>query len=214
MDSFYDYFQIIVLIAFTSLVWGRALYEKLHGIDAISLLRNRGKERALGITVVTIINLWVAVLVLNVTHPEIRFLPSPLVYPLIKSQSAQITGLVVIVLGFALYANAWKILGNRWRIGHDERSFSYLVKEGAYSISRNPIYLFYDLYFFGTFLINGTVAFLIMTICLFITLHYLILEEERVLAVRHGQDYQEYRVRTGRYFTFRKVEVSPVKRSS
>jgi len=89
-----------------------------------------------------------------------------------------------------------------------------MVKDGAYSISRNPIYLFYDLYFFGTFLISGTAVFLILTICLFITLHYLILEEERVLAIRHGQDYQEYRSRTGRYFTFRKVEVYPVKRPS
>ena len=214
MYSFYDYFQIMVLIAFTSLVWGRALYEKLHGIDAISLLRNRGKERTLGIAAVTIINLWVAILVLYVTYPEIIFLPSPLAYPILQAQSAQITGLVIVALSLALYVNAWKTPGNRWRIGHDERSFSYLVKEGAYSISRNPIYLFYDLYFFGTFLINGTLIFLILTICLFITLHYLILEEERVLAVRHGQDYQEYRVRTGRYFTFRKVEVSPVKRSS
>lgn len=214
MNTFYDYFQIIVLIAFTSLVWGRALYEKLHGIEAISLLRNRGKERALGVAAVTIINIWVALLVLNVTHREIRFLPPPLAYPMLESQSAQITGLVIIVSSFALYVNAWKTLGNRWRIGQDERVCPYFVKHGAYSISRNPIYLFYDLYLFGTFLINGTAVFLILTICLFITLHYLILEEERALAIRHGEDYQDYRSRTGRYFTFRKAEISLVKRPS
>jgi protein-S-isoprenylcysteine O-methyltransferase Ste14 len=211
MDSFYDYFQITALITFTSLVWGRALYEKLHGIDTISLLRNRGIERALGIIVVTIINLWVAILVLNVTHPEIRFFPSPLDYPLVEAQSTRITGLVIIVLGFVIYVNAWKTLGNRWRIGHDEKACQYLVKHGAYSISRNPIYLFYDVYFFGTFLINGTGVFLILAISLFITIHHLILEEERVLAIRHGQDYQEYRAHTGRYFTFRKAGLPLIK---
>lgn len=193
MDNFYDYFQITVLIAFTTMVWGRALYEKLHGINAISLLRNRGKERALGIAVITIINLWVAFLVINVTHPEVSFLPYPLTHPLLESQSTQIIGLVIIVLSFALYVNAWKSLGNQWRIGYDEGIYSSLVKGGAYSISRNPIYLFYDVYFFGTFLINGQAVFLIMAICLFIAIHHLILEEERVLALRHGQDYQEYK---------------------
>jgi protein-S-isoprenylcysteine O-methyltransferase Ste14 len=204
MNSFWDYFQIVILIAFTGLVWGRTLYERIHGINAIRFLKSHGRKRGFSIAVITIINVWVVLLVLNLTHPEIRFLPAPLAYHLINTLPFRITGLILIALGFILYISAWKTLGNNWRMGHDGQVSSILIKEGAYSISRNPLYLFYMVYFFGTFLINGEAVFLLLTAFLCISIHYLILEEEKGLAITHGDEYENYRLHTGRYFTFRR----------
>jgi|GEM_PF-236406 len=205
MDNFWDYFQIGVLITFTVLVLGRAIYERLHGINAFTLLSNNRRQRALGIAAITLINLWVTILVLYARHPEVVFLPEPLSYTLVSSQIAKIAGLVLIVSGLVLYFNAWKALGNAWRIGNDEKSNAPLVTKGAYGISRNPIYLFYSIYFIGTFLINGVTVFLILTVCLIVVLYYLILEEERDLARRYGRVYEDYKARIGRYFTFGKL---------
>ena len=205
MDNFWDYFQIGILIAFTVLVAGRTIYERIHGINALALISNDGKQRALGIAAVTVINIWVSILVLHVAHPEITFLPQGLSYTMLNSLSSKIAGTVLIITGLLLYVNAWRSLGNAWRIGNDAESNSPLVKNGAYRISRNPIYLFYSIYFIGPFLINGSAIFLILAICLIIVLHYLILEEEKYLAERHGKLYEDYISHTGRYFTFRKL---------
>ena len=205
MNGFWDYFQIAVLVAFASLVWGRTIYEKVHGINAIRFLKSHGRKRGFSIAVITIINIWVVLLVLNLTHPEIRFLPAPLAHTLVNAFQFRVTGVILIALGFVLYVSAWKTLGNNWRMGHDGQVPLVLIKEGAYSISRNPFYLFYMVYFFGTFLINGEAVFLLLTALLCIAIHYLILEEEKGLAITHGDEYENYRLHTGRYFTFRRA---------
>lgn len=209
MDNFWYYFQIGVLITFTVLVLGRTIYERLHGINAFMILSNNRRQRTLRIATLAIINTWVTILVLHLTHPELAFLPKGLSYELLSSNAAEIAGLALIVAGLVLYVNAWKALGNAWRIGNDEKSNSPLVTKGAYRFSRNPLYLFYNTYIVGTFLINGVTIFLILAICLIIVLHFLILEEERDLENRYGRAYEVYRSRTGRYLTFPKLAPNP-----
>ena len=68
-----------ILILFSVLVGGRILYLRFkQGINAVSVVRNKGIQRILGITVITIINVWVAILLVYMLHPEIDFLPFPL----------------------------------------------------------------------------------------------------------------------------------------
>ncbi|MDD5511403.1 MAG: isoprenylcysteine carboxylmethyltransferase family protein [Dehalococcoidales bacterium] len=209
MDIFWDYLQIGILIAFTSLVLGRVIYERFRGINALALINNSGKQRVLGTAAVAIISLWVFILVMHITHPEIMFLPWQLSYAMVSACAARITGMILVIVGFVLYINAWRILGNAWRIGSDEKGHSSLVISGVYALSRNPIYVFYCLYFVGTFLMNGTSIFLILAILLTITLHHLIIEEEKFLAARYGNKYKQYQSNTRRYFTFSKL-VSPI----
>lgn len=205
MDSFWDYLQIGILIAFTSLVLSRVIYERFHGINALALINNSGKQRVLGTAAVAIISLWVFILVMHITHLKISFLPWQLSYTIVSAYAARITGLILVIVGLVLYVNAWKRLGNAWRIGSDEKRYSSLVISGAYALSRNPMYVFYCLYFIGTFLMNGTSIFLILAVLLMITLHHLIIEEEKLLAARYGNKYKQYRSNTRRYFTFSKL---------
>jgi protein-S-isoprenylcysteine O-methyltransferase Ste14 len=53
---------------------------------------------------------------------------------------------------------AFLIFGNSWRIESIDRNQDP-GNEGIFSITRNPIYLAFDLLSFGMFLMNGTCSF-------------------------------------------------------
>ena len=74
-----------------------------------------------------------------------------------------------------------------------------LVTTGIFAFSRNPIYVFLDLWFLGIFLINGTLLFLIFAVLAFAVVHWQIRQEEAYLSKLYGQPYNEYRSRTKRY---------------
>ena len=195
-----------ILISFSVLVGGRILYLRFkRGINAVSIVRNKGVHRILGITVITIINVWVAILLVYILHPEIDFLPFPLNVVLFNSLTFKTLGISIICLGIAIYIAAWFALRNAWRIGQDYKHKSALITNGIYGISRNPMYLFYGLYFIGSFLINGALVFLILAVLLIINLQYLIIKEEKSLYTTYGNSFREYSKLTGRYLTWSRL---------
>jgi len=197
-----------ILIVFSALVAGRIIHLRhKYQTNAVSIIRNEGIQRFLGIAAVTIINVWVAILLVYILHPEIEFLPFHLDIILVDKTPVKITGISLICLGLVIYIAAWVSLSNTWRIGHDHELKGDLIRKGIYRISRNPMYLFYDLYFVGTFMINGALIFLIMSILLIITLHYLIIQEEKYLNLNYGESFITYTYQTRRYLNWRGLPV-------
>ena len=86
-------------------------------------------------------------------------------------------------------------------MGIDKSAPGELVATGIFTVSRNPIFLFIDLYFAGTFLVNGTLIFLLFAALVVLGMHYQILQEERFLAGAHGEAYRRYCTVVGRYLT-------------
>jgi len=206
MNASYLCFQMSMLIVFSALVAGRIIHLRhKYKTNAVSIIRNKGTQRFLGITVVTIINVWVAILLVYILHPEIEFLPFPLDLVLVDTTPVKIIGISLICLGLVIYIAAWVSLSNAWRIGQDHELKGDLIRKGIYRISRNPMYLFYDLYFVGTFMINGALIFLIMSVLLIITLHYLIIQEEKYLNLNYGESFITYAYQTRRYLNWRKL---------
>lgn len=102
-------------------------------------------------------------------------------------------------IGLAIFAQAMRDLGASWRLGIDEKRPGRLVTGGIYAFSRHPIYLFFNLYFLGTFLVNGTLIFLLFALLMAGTLHLQILNEEAFLLRTYGTAYRTYCLRTARY---------------
>ena len=109
--------------------------------------------------------------------------------------------MLVILTGDGLFVWALVSFGNSWRIGIDEKKAGALVTGGIFAFSRNPIFAFIDLYFLGTFQVNGGPVFLVFAILTMLALHWQILQEEKFLASRYGQTYQDYCRQAGRYGT-------------
>ena len=181
----------------------------LH-INAFTLgMSHERLQNFLEISLFIAVNIWIIETLFSALNLDFRIFPPPLHLPLFDSLTLKSIGAFLIVLGFAAFILAIVALGDSWRLGIDKATPASLVTHGIYAISRNPIYGFFNLYFFGVFLINGTLIHLIFALFVALNLHYQILGEEKFLEKTHGQSYRDYCAITNRYFTWRQMKHSP-----
>jgi protein-S-isoprenylcysteine O-methyltransferase Ste14 len=204
-----DLFQVTALAVFLLAIVSRTIYLRLRKkLNPITLrLRGKGWTGVAEAALVVTVNLWVAALLWTVLPLAPEPLPGVLGRSLVTAVVAKWAGLVLITAGFFVFFCALHALGDAWRLGIDDRETSAgeraLVIDGIYRRARNPIYVFFNLYFWGTFLINGAAAFALLAALVTANLHCQILQEEQHLARVHGAAYEAYRARTGRYVTWR-----------
>ena len=70
---------------------------------------------------------------------------------------------------------------------------------GLYKISRNPMYIAFFLYFMSISMLTGSWLFLFILIIFQVSVHYLILSEERWCIKEFGEEYIKYMNKVGRY---------------
>ena len=190
------------MIAFLAIVFGRALYLRLsRNIKAIAI--GGGKTGlVLAIELISFAGLvaWMIEFVLYALHSDFHIFPSPLDTLLIDSTVARIIGVALVSVGLIIFVLAFVSFGDSWRVGFDTRTPGALVTTGLFAFTRNPIYVFIDLWFLGIFLINGRLIFLIFAILAFAAIHWQILKEEDFCTKLYGVPYKDYCSRTGRYF--------------
>jgi protein-S-isoprenylcysteine O-methyltransferase Ste14 len=200
MSSF-DYLQVASIVVFISVVVGRALYLRLSkNIKAIAIGRGK-KGLALAVELISFAGLvaWMIEVLLYALHSSFRVFPSPLNMQLIYSPAAKFVGVALVISGLTIFILAFVSFGDSWRVGFDVRTPGALVTTGIFAVTRNPIYVFLDLWFLGIFLINGTLIFLIFAVLTVAAVHWQILKEEDFLLKLYGQPYRNYCARTGRY---------------
>lgn len=207
MDRFLGLFQIAALTIFLALVAGRAVWLRwTAGINVFTLASGkRGLPWLVEVAGVPILLAWITAVVLSSLGARSVFLPPPFDFALIKAGPFRVVGAVLIVLAIGVFIAALVSFGKSWRVGIDERNPGRLVRDGIFAVSRNPIFVALDLYFLGTFLINGTVVFLLFAALVVAGVHYQILQEERFLRQRYGPEYEAYCRATNRYLGRAKV---------
>ncbi|UCG37004.1 MAG: isoprenylcysteine carboxylmethyltransferase family protein [Candidatus Bathyarchaeota archaeon] len=110
---------------------------------------------------------------------------------------AKIAGLILTLCGTAIFAWSVVVRGHyavSWEMPENQR----LVTGGPYRCVRHPSYLGYFLMFIGFSLIWPSLltAFPLLAIPGY---YHLTFEEERLLILRFGREYEEYQNRTGRF---------------
>ena len=103
---------------------------------------------------------------------------------------------VVANIGFVLTLISF---GDSFRVGIDENKPDRLITSGAFSISRNPIYVCFLMFFTGLFLIHRNIVIASATILFALAIHRQVLREERFLSSYYGAEYNEYRKKVRRY---------------
>ena len=203
--QFFGYFQVFGLLFFLLVFVGRILYIRLwRGINAITLgIGKKGVQQVVEILFFVVLVVWIIEVLLYALSAEFHLFPGILSIVLVDSIVVKWVGVVLNIVSFMLFVWALASFGDSWRVGIDSEKPGELVERGAFGVSRNPIFVFLDLYFIGTFLLNGAVVFLLFAVVMIVGLHYQILQEEQFLKGQYGEAYERYCAKTNRYLGWR-----------
>jgi protein-S-isoprenylcysteine O-methyltransferase Ste14 len=100
-------------------------------------------------------------------------------------------GLLAFLLGTILYLKS--------TVDFARPDNSGISKKGLYKYSRNPMYVAFFLYFLGCSLLINSWFYYIILIIYQISVHYLILSEERWCVDKFGKEYKAYMKKVRRY---------------
>lgn len=196
-----DYFQIAIVAIVVAIIVAKASYLFFaRNIVPIVVARSGGPlTRVIEALAFFGLLFWLVQILLYALHSRFEILPQTLHYQLFDAPAAKIVGLGLGSLGLIVFVLAFFNFGDSWRMGIDRKAPGALVTRGIFSVTRNPIYVFINSWFIGTFLINGTLFFLVFAVLAFAVQHWQILREEKFLAQRYGEAYEQYVKQTPRY---------------
>lgn len=198
--NYFDYFQIITLIIFLLIFFGRSIWLARKGTVVFRLgSGKKGLSFFLEKSFLTFFPLWLFEIFIHSLHIDLQFLPSVMVNPIINNQVARLAGAVMICIGILVFSLALISFKSSWRVGIDTIAPGGLITTGIFSLSRNPIFLSMDLYFLGTFLIYSNLFFLLSFACMAFGFHFQIRHEEAFLSKEYGDSYRRYMTQVRRY---------------
>ena len=199
--TFFDYLQLASVVIFLLVISSRAVYMiASRGINPIVIGGGKkGLVRLVELVSFGGLVLWILEFVLYAVHADFHIFPAPLNQVVIDSQLSRIIGAVLVFVGLLFFLGAFVSFGDSWRVWFDIKTPGKLVTGGIFAFSRNPIYVFLDLWFIAVFLMNGRLIFFVFAILTLIMIHWQILQEEAFLSKLYNEPYHRYRSQTGRY---------------
>ncbi|MDR1134561.1 MAG: isoprenylcysteine carboxylmethyltransferase family protein [Clostridiales Family XIII bacterium] len=123
----------------------------------------------------------------------------PLSTPFWMSSAPGWIGLVLCFAAVVGIAASLVSFGDSFRVGIDEKKPDRLVTGGMFAISRNPIYVCFDAFFLGQFLVHRNILTAVFIVVFARLIHRQILREEEFLKPHYGAEYEAYCLRTRRY---------------
>jgi len=109
-------------------------------------------------------------------------------------------GLAVTFVGVATLVWAYGSMARAKTTIDPRVHSSRIVTSGIYAYSRNPIYLGWCVLLAGRGLMNASVLVLVVAVTMLLLLHWaVIVEEERYLESRFGEEYVTYKKRVRRW---------------
>jgi len=193
-------FQLVALGIFYGLFIGRSVQLQRRGERVMVIGKGKQGGRAfLERAFIVGLLFWSGEIVMRSLGAGPFLLPAGLGTPLFYSRLADALGAAAIIFGLALFAAALLSFGRSWRIGIDHDRPGALVTGGVFAHTRNPIFLFMDLYFMGTWLLQRDVFCLLFALTAIVGIHYQILQEERFLLEHYGEAYRRYLQTVPRY---------------
>jgi protein-S-isoprenylcysteine O-methyltransferase Ste14 len=198
--NYFDYYQVITLIIFLLVFFGRTIWLGRKGTKVFVLgSGKKGVAALLEKSFLVFFPIWLIEIGIHSLDLNIQFLPLVTVKPIFKNQIIQVYGAAVIFVGLLVFCLALISFSSSWRVGIDTVSPGGLITTGVFAVTRNPIFLAMDLYFLGTFLIYSNLFFLMCFVCIALGFQFQIRQEETFLVERYGDHYRKYMAQVSRY---------------
>ncbi|MDP4153046.1 MAG: isoprenylcysteine carboxylmethyltransferase family protein [Bacillota bacterium] len=188
----------LVIVLFYGSYFEKMLSQRRHGITTDRMGRGEKPKHTLRIEVLlkVITFTMTAVQLLSIIVNAKWFL-------LAYSNTLRYVGIVIALSGVTVFIIAMITMRESWRAGVDSSQKTTLVKDGIYRFSRNPAFLGFDLFYIGftaAFSNALQICFLLLSVTV---LHLQIIEEEKFLPTVFGEEYINYKRKTGRYFSIK-----------
>ncbi|MCL2343640.1 MAG: isoprenylcysteine carboxylmethyltransferase family protein [Firmicutes bacterium] len=126
-------------------------------------------------------------------------LPELLKHRALDSELLGWCGVALCAAALVWFAVTLRHFGSSFRVGIDENTKEKLITGGTFSLSRNPLYIGFDVFFIGQLLIAPNLASLIVVLFFGAVIHRQILREEKFLRAHYGQEYADYCGKVRRY---------------
>jgi len=123
----------------------------------------------------------------------------PLVAPFWGTQAPGTAGIVLCIAAIIGMGATLLSFGSSFRVGIDGHKPDKLVSTGTFALSRNPIYVCFDTFLVGQFLIHRNIIIAVAVVGVALAINRQILREEKFLASHYGAEYDEYRKKVRRY---------------
>jgi protein-S-isoprenylcysteine O-methyltransferase Ste14 len=108
--------------------------------------------------------------------------------------------LILVGLGSAIVLWAMALHFARTREGWDwERTPKYLLRQGPYAFTRNPMYLAELVLWLGWALFFGSLAVFLGTLLAWVIFSIVVRREEQAMEARFGEAYRAYQSRVPRW---------------
>jgi protein-S-isoprenylcysteine O-methyltransferase Ste14 len=196
-------FQLGALALFFALFIGRTVCLNARGIRVMVLgIGKGGRQALLEVGFLVLLGWWTIEILDRCLAQDLSLLPDWMQQSLFTSRLADVGGGAAIAAGLVIFIWALASFGTSWRVGVDHQRPGGLVTHGIFSHTRNPVFIFLDLYFIGTALIQRDLFFLTAAIAVVAGIHCQIKQEEQFLQKHYGREYERYRRRVPRYLVF------------
>lgn len=198
--DFFDWFVICYLVVFYIIFISRTVIMRLKGIRPFVLgIGKRGFKAILELSLFLGLFLWTIEVITHSLGIGFHFFRNPSYHYFFDAVPIKIAGVFLCCIGLYFFVSALISFKSSWRVGIDTKQPGELITTSVFSITRNPIFLFLDLYIIGTFLIYGNAFFLISIVIVLPSLHFQISKEEKFLEEKYGKEYREYKKSVRRY---------------
>lgn len=127
---------------------------------------------------------------------------SSYINPIFSNTHASYAAVVIMVLNVGIFTSATVFMKSSWRVGIDKNVKTKLIIDGVYSISRNPAFVGFDLMSISLFLAYPNLLTLLVLLVFPLSLHLLIVQEEKHLYSMFGEEYASYSRKVPRYLLF------------
>lgn len=188
-NHFYQVLSIVVLALFYGIYYTKMFVQRKKGIktNQIGSVKKRSvfvTELLMSIATLTIVIVQICSIIFNLND-------MPIV--------GRIIGFFIGLFGDIVFLLSIICMKESWRAGIPSTDKTKLVTNGIYKYSRNPAFLGFDLMYIGILLLNFNIVNMVFTIFAIVMLHLQILQEEKFMFERFGDEYQNYKSTVNRY---------------